>query len=206
MSASLAPPRPSRSPPVLTADHRYLLDGRELPAVTRVIEKLESFLGIPAELLEAARIRGQAVHAACALLVREQLDIDAVDPELHPYLRGAASFLAESGITIIASELSLGSRRLGWAGTLDLVGHWRGTECILDWKATADIPPTVGPQTYGYERLYREIYGGGKRKRYCVQLRPNDYRVVPFTSPTDATIFTSCLNLLTWRAQHGKAN
>lgn len=190
----------------LTADHRYLLNGRELPAVTRVISKLEDFLGIPPALLEAARIRGQRVHEGCALLVREELGIDAVETELQPYLRGAQRFLDESGITIIASELPLGSARLGWAGTLDLVGYWRGTECILDWKATATIPPTVGPQTFAYERLYREIYGGGKRKRYCVQLKPNDYRVVPFTCPTDATIFTSCLNLLTWRAQHGKAN
>jgi len=205
MSASTAA-RAKRTPPVLTADHRYLLDGCELPSVTQIIAKLESFLGIPAELLEAARLRGQAVHEACAQLVREELDLPELDPELQPYVLGAARFLAESGITVIASELPLGSRRLGWAGTLDLVGHWRGVECILDWKATAQIPPTVGPQTYGYERLYREIYGGGKRKRYCVQLRPNDYRVVPFSCPTDQTIFTSCLNLLTWRQQHGKAN
>ncbi|HMJ13785.1 MAG TPA: hypothetical protein VK524_20350, partial [Polyangiaceae bacterium] len=188
------------------ADHRYLLEGRELPAVTRVIEKLEGFLGIPAELLETARIRGQRVHEACALLVREQLDIDSLGEELQPYLRGAARFLAESGITIIASELPLGSRRLGWAGTLDLVGHWRGTECVLDWKATATIPPTVGPQTYGYERLYREAYGGNKRKRYCVQLKPDNYRVHPLANPVDKTIFTSCLNLLIWRQQHGKGD
>lgn len=205
---SAAPAQRAPVPPALqlTADHRYLLNGRELPAVTRVIDKLESFLGIPEDVLEAARIRGQAVHDACALLVREQLDLPELDPELQPYVLGAARFLAESGITIIASELSLGSLHLGWAGTLDLVGHWRGHECILDWKATAQIPPTVGPQTFAYERLYREIYRGNKRKRYCVQLKPDDYRVVQFSCPTDATIFTSCLNLLTWRAQHGKAN
>jgi len=205
---SAVPAQRAPVPPALrlTADHRYLLNGRELPAVTRVIDKLESFLGIPPDVLEAARLRGQAVHEACALLVREQLAIDSLDDELQPYLRGAQRFLAESGITVIASELQLGSAKLGWAGTLDLVGHWRGTECVLDWKATATIPPTVGPQTFAYERLYREIYRGNKRKRYCVQLKPDDYRVHLLSNPWDQTIFTSCLNLLTWRAQHGKAN
>lgn len=183
--------------------HEYRIDGRIAPSVSQVLAPLEDFESVPRETLESARIFGQHVHEACALLVRDELDWASLDPALVPYLMGARRFLEESGITIIASETRVVCPKLRVAGTLDILGHWRNTECVIDWKATAAIPRSVGPQTSAYEQLYRSMRGGAKRRRYCVQLRDNDYRVVPLTDPADWNIFLSCLNL--WRYKNASA-
>jgi hypothetical protein len=140
-----------------------------------------------------------------ALLVRNELDWESLDPELVPFIFGGKRFLDESGVTVIASETRVYCSRLRVAGTLDLAAHWRKSECIFDWKATAIVPRTVGPQTAAYENLYRSMYGGRTRRRYVVQLRANDYRVLPLSDPSDWNIFHSALNLHHWKHKHANA-
>lgn len=181
--------------------HTYVLDGRLVPSVTQVLACLEDFERIPYAVLEAARIRGQYVHEACALLVRDELDWSALDVTLVPYLVGAKRFLDETGLTVIASECRVVSEELALAGTLDLVGIWRTKECVFDFKATAIIPKSVGPQLALYESLYRSHYGGGKRLRYCVHLMPNDYRVRAYLSSNDMHIGLSCLNVFNFKSK-----
>jgi hypothetical protein len=182
--------------------HTYTLDGKRLPSVTEVLEPLIDYSRVPRDVLEHARIRGQHVHEAMALLVRDDLDWSSLDPELVPYIEGGKRFLDESGLVVIASELRVACGRIGCAGTLDLLAHWRNSEAIIDWKATSAVPPTVGPQTAAYDRLYLSMFGGRPRKRYCVQLRPNDYKIHALTDPADWSIFQSALNIHHWRQRH----
>jgi hypothetical protein len=182
--------------------HEYRIDGIPVPSVTQVIKPLENFEGIPLDVLEAARVFGQHVHEACALLVRDLLDWSSLDSALVPYLIGAKRFLDESGITVIASEMRLACPRLRVAGSLDLIGVLSSSEAVLDFKVTAAVPYSVGPQTSAYERLYRNMFGGQPRKRYCVLLQPEDYRVTRLTDPADWNIFLSCLNLHHWKHTH----
>jgi len=183
--------------------HRYSVNGVPYPSVTQVMQRhLEDFSGIDPATLEYARIRGQHVHAAMALLVREELDWDALDPTLRPYIEGGRRFLEESGVTVIASECRVASVRLRLAGTLDLVAHWRNAEAVMDFKACDVMPPSVGPQTAAYERLYCLCYGGAERRRYCVQLKPGDYRVTPCADKNDWNIFQSALNCHQWMQRH----
>lgn len=182
--------------------HAYRVNGRAVPSVTQVLVPLDLLEGIPLATLEHARIRGQHVHEAMALLVRDALDWDSLDPQLRPYIEGGRRFLEESGITVIASEYRVACARLRCAGTLDLLGHWRKSEALIDFKATATLPPSVGPQTSAYDRLYTATYGGRSRRRYCVLLKPNDYKVYPLTDPADWSIFQSCLNLIHWKQRH----
>ncbi|MEX2282255.1 MAG: hypothetical protein WEE89_07210, partial [Gemmatimonadota bacterium] len=193
--------RGSRSMPLDfdNAAHAYTLNGVRVPSVTEVLSPLEDFSRIPHDVLEAARVFGQHVHVAMALLVRDELDWAALDPSLVPYIVGGKRFLEESGITVVASEQRVCSKKLQVAGTFDLFGVWRDAECLIDFKATAAIPKSVGPQSAGYDLLRRETFGGKKAKRYCVQLRDNDYRFVPLTDPRDYAIFISCLNVFKWR-------
>jgi hypothetical protein len=187
------------------AAHVYTLNGERVPSVTEILSPLEDLSSIPANVLERARIRGQHVHQAMALLVRDELDWHSLDADLVPYIIGGRRFLEESGITVIASEMPVACPKLRVAGTLDLFGHWRDSDALLDFKATASMPASVGPQTAGYETLYRSQFGGRQRKRFCVQLKPNDYRIYPLTDSADYSIFTSALNIFHWRNKHAAA-
>jgi hypothetical protein len=188
------------------ATHTYTLRGTVLPSVTEVLRPLETFAHVPTDALEWARGRGSTVHEAMALLARDDLDWQSVDPDFAPYVRAGAKFLTDSDVTILGSELRVYSERLRCAGTLDLVVQWRTRPALLDFKATAQVPATVGPQTAGYEHLYREQYGAKKRlQRYCVHLLPDDYRVIPLEDSRDESIFLSALNLYHWSKQHAVA-
>lgn len=177
----------------LKDSHEYRINGQSVPSVTGVLEMITDFSMVPQATLEAARVFGSHVHDACHLMVKGELDWDALDPLLRPYIEAAKRFIEESGCVVLASELAMGSKKMRVAGTLDLFVHWNNSECIIDWKTAAATPPTVGPQTAAYEALYRENFGGRNRKRYCVSLNAGDYKVRPLTSKGDFNEFYVCL-------------
>jgi hypothetical protein len=174
--------------------HRYFLGDRELPSVTAVLGLLERFEGVPAATLEAAREFGVHVHLACDLDNRGLLDEASLDPALAPYLVGWRKYRAESGIALLGSEVRLYDERLGYAGTCDVVGELNGQRAVIDIKSGA-VPRTVGAQTAAYAHAL------GVRRRYCVQLLPNDYRATALKDPADWSVFVSCLNILNWRTR-----
>lgn len=56
-------------------DHRYTLNGSEVPATTRILELARKSLdGIPRKVLDNARDRGKAVHKAVELYMKDDLD------------------------------------------------------------------------------------------------------------------------------------
>jgi hypothetical protein len=178
--------------------HEYHLDGQPVPGVTRVLEILDDFEGVPWHLLEAARKFGQHVHEACALMVREELDWASLDPALMPYVEAAKRFIEESGVVVRACELRVANAALRYAGTLDLLGEWRGLG-LFDFKSGV-FPRSVGPQTAAYAAAYQQEFGLRVARRYCVQLNPslpNGYKVHALTNTADWHIFVSCLNV--WR-------
>jgi hypothetical protein len=176
--------------------HAYTLDGRSVPGVTQILGLLEDFEGVPWHLLEAARKFGQHVHAACALMVRDELDWGALDSALVPYVEAAKRFIEESGVVVRASELRVAHPALRYAGTLDLLGELRGL-CLFDFKSGV-FPRSVGPQTAAYAAAYQQETGIRVARRYCVQLNPalpNGYKVHALTNSADWNIFLSCLNI-----------
>ncbi len=186
--------------------HTYTLAGRRLVSVTQVLDRYMDFDGVPLAALEGARLRGQMVHEACNLLVRDELDWSSLDPLLEPYIRGAQRFLEESGIVVIASEERVYSETLGVAGTLDILGEMRRRRWLIDWKATAQFPITVGPQTAGYDRLRRDQRGGREHARACVLLKPNDYKLYVLDDRRDLNTFISAVNCYNyfWSKQNAK--
>lgn len=175
--------------------HTYRLGGRVLPSVTQVLSVLDQYEGVPAHVLEAAREFGTHVHMACDMDNRGVLDEAALDPALAPYLAGWRQYRRDSGIKILASELRLHDARLGYAGTCDIFGEVLGRRAVIDIKSGL-VPKTVGPQCAAY------AYALKVKRRYCVQLMPNDYRVYGLTDPADFSIFVSCLNIAKWREKN----
>jgi hypothetical protein len=105
--------------------HTYRLNGRAVPGVTSVLEPLQMLDGIPWEVLEHARVRGQHVHEACHLHNLGGLEWDSLEDEVAGYVRGYLKFLAESSFVMLASETRVGSPKYGFCGTLDLYGLLR---------------------------------------------------------------------------------
>lgn len=189
--------------PELTFDpkhHRYYLDEQEVPSVTRVLEPMQELDGIPKDILEQARIRGQHVHAACHMLVAKTLEWRTLDPTLMPYVSACDKFLKENEIKVLVAEKQMADPGLKFAGTLDVLGIFRRNPCIFDWKSTATMPRTAGPQTAAYDYLYRRSMGGRPMRRFGVQLLDDGtYKLFPFEDPRDWSWFASALNIWHWR-------
>lgn len=132
------------------ATHTYLLDGKPIPSVTRLIAD-PSFVCDPWYLE-----RGTAVHKAIELLVQGDLDEGALDPRLLPYLEGFKAFMADVKPQIIASERRVFSRRYWYAGTVDLVVHVGTQEWVVDVK-TGSVPPWADMQLEAYRQAIFEM-------------------------------------------------
>lgn len=188
------------------AAHVYRLDGVTVPSVTQALQLIDSFAGVPLDVLERAREFGQHVHRTVELDARGELDEESLDPALAEYLAGWRLFLRERKARVLASELRVCSRKLRYAGTLDALVEIAGRLTLVDVKSGAVPILTVGPQTAAYLYALRECWPSLSRSalppslpRACVQLKPNSYQLVPMRDPRDWNVFLSALNIHQWR-------
>ena len=113
-----------------------------------------------------------------------------------PYLTGWRTFLSDVSGVVIGSEVRVINRQLRYAGTLDSLVRIKGVTELVDIKATAAIPRTVGPQT----AAYAQALGEPRIKRRVVQLRRDGtYRTERLNESTDWNLFLSALNVHNWR-------
>jgi hypothetical protein len=199
--------------------HTYSVDGQKWPSVTAILDPLLELDGIPRAALEAAAQFGSHVHMATDLYDKGQLDEEALDPHLAPYLAGWKAFLRESGAVVLASELRVSHRLLKVAGTLDKLVRWQkhkqlvpARRYILDVKSGADVPWTVGMQTSGYRELYLDQFGLVSEEgeplattRLCVHLKPEGkYKLHVLDDSRDRNDFISAVNFHNLRKRRGR--
>lgn len=183
--------------------HTYTLGGVRVPSVTQVLAPLNDYSMVPPDVLERARVFGQHVHEACDLFNRDELDWSSLDVALVPYVEAWKKFIDDSGAVVIASECRVYHKTLGYAGSPDVVLAWGKRIALPDIKATAIVPPTVGPQTAAYAKAYQSMHGGREPARYCIHLREDGtYRSHPRTDPADWSLFVSALNCHKFREKH----
>ena len=185
------------------ASHVYSAGSRKVPGVTRVLMQIDELDGIPRDVLEAAARFGRHVHRACDLFNKGVLDEEALSAPLVPYLKGYKQFLFDTGARVLASERMVYHRRIGYAGTVDLIALWASMAfpAVVDIKSAAVVPRSVGPQL----AMYREAYmseGPANRlgkTRYCLHLRGDGtYRLHSYSDARDLNIAISCLNVWNW--------
>lgn len=186
------------------AAHVYSVAGERWPSVTQILDPLLELDGIPKATLAAAAAFGTNVDRACHLFSVGQLDEQALDSHLVPYLAGWKQFLFDTGAVVVASCRKVMHPRLKYAGELDAVLAWKRKHFLVDRKATAEVPRTVGPQTAAYREAYSHEGKMIAPLRYCIHLRPDGtYRLVPLADPRDWSFFLSALNIWNWRNRNG---
>lgn len=108
-----------------------------LPRVTEILEAVglgPDFSGVPPEILEAARVRGTAVHAAIEGIVYNFLDESALAADVLPRLDAYRRFIKESGYETTHTEIEVVNVAWRYRGHPDSIGWWRGKRVMLDWK------------------------------------------------------------------------
>lgn len=185
------------------ASHKYTLDGRNLTSVTQALKGagLVEYDSIPASVLERARLRGTAVHAACHYLDDgDSLDWTTVDPEIVGYIRAWENFKKETGVEILAMETPMYHPVYFYSGTPDRDIRLNGRRGVLDLK-TYEVKDWTGIQLAGYEMMMR-----GKDApldRWGLWLKQDGkYRLTPFKDYNDEKVFLSCLTITNWKLNH----
>lgn len=172
--------------------HRYLLDGAEMPSVTRLIRPLFGAIyeEIDPAILQRAAERGTRIHRYTEI---EEAGIPVRlcpgDPD-KGYLDAYRRFRRESPFAVLDAEVAGFHPTLGYAGTADrIVRLPDGSDAILDYKTTRDVMPQAAIQTMGYALIF------GCERRLVVQLRPDGrFTVHEYRHwEDDETTFRACL-------------
>ena len=154
---------------VLTFDpveHRYTLDGRDVPGVTTVInqtirrpelEKWREWVGTE----EADRIRDEAaehgtlLHAAAATIASDVEDIPfGMDRGFAESYAEFAAWFEANVDEVFATEMPVYDATFWYAGTADLVARLKGRKLadLIDYKSTWNTYPSMRLQTAAYRK------------------------------------------------------
>lgn len=192
------------------ATHTYRVNGRLTPNVTRILEPLYDFSGIPRDVLERKKQIGEAVHRAIEFDLLNDLDDSTIDPQIAGYIAAWRLYRVEREYKHALSECRVAHLAFGYAGTLDLYGEARLKRAskrglvVIDLKTTFDIHPAVALQTAAYRAaLAFENKSAAKAARMALQLKPDGtYHEEWFEDESDFAIFLSFLQAHNWRATH----
>jgi hypothetical protein len=188
--------------PVLDeASHTYSVGGLKVPGVTSILQPLSNLQFVDPDVLRAAADFGTAVHLACELDDKGELDEESLDPALAPYLLAWRRFCKDHEVKWVLIEEVVHNPLMGYAGKLDRYGEVSGAEAVVDLKSSAALYPTVGPQLAAYAKALPNA--GPLVQRIGVLLRPDGhYQTHKYTSPTDWAVFASLITLRNFCATH----
>lgn len=175
------------------ATHEYRINGRVVPSVTQIIESLGM---IDATwYTEQSRAIGHLVAEATAIDDNFGLAEDSIDPAIAGYVAAWRRFRLDSQCTIDRVESQCFDPLGRYAGTLDRL------ITIYDRPAIVDIK--TGAEEY-WHRLqlagYQSLIAMPHARRLAIYLRDDGtYSCVEFSDVTDAGVFDSALNVVTWK-------
>jgi len=194
---------------MLTASAGYYVDGaKRYPRVTHILAPLRAraYTGISRSTLEAARLRGQAVHALVEYRLRGVLDEASINPMLAGYLASFDAWAAVLKPEVLCTERVLTSDRHWYGGRMDVVARLKGrvkSPWIIDLKSGL-ATPTDALQTAAYLGLAVE------HKLVTTALRAGLYlhrdgtvaTFVPHETVTDFATFLAYRTTLAWEEAH----
>lgn len=182
--------------------HVYAWNGKRIPSVTQVLDRLHDFSHVPMEVLEAAKTRGSNVHSACQFFDEGDLDESSLEPSELGYVQAWQRFCAEHHPNWSMIETPLYHPVFCYAGTPDRIGSILSggvrIDAQVDIKTSASSHPVWGVQTAAYNAAAN--FTG---RRFTCQLRANGtYKLIEWSDPTDWPVFLSLINLSNWTRKH----
>lgn len=181
--------------------HTYRLDGLRLPSVTEIIKPLSpDFSRIPADVLEAKRALGVAVHAACEFDDRDELDDSNTDQQVMGYVAAWRRFKSETRCSVLMNEQALYHASFRFAGTVDRVVEIVGVgKMLIDLKTAALMDDVFGVQLAGYQILLA-AHINDPITRQGLRLKPDGtYQLIKYDDQNDLPCFMGLLAIHNWK-------
>lgn len=183
------------------ATHTYRVAGRVVPSVTQIISAagLRGDFPVSADVMAYAGERGKAVHLACELDDKGELDEGSVHPAIAGYLAAYRRFKSECAYHPGIAEVPRYHETHHYCGTPDRVCQINGQDAVLDLKSGVKLAAT-GVQL----AAYAQMVGKPAAARFGLQLTgEGTYRLVAYTSTRDWPAFLAALTLYRWRQENG---
>lgn len=136
--------------------HRYILDGVDIPSVSKLMEPLSKheYRGIDEWTLNRAADRGTSVHNTLENYVK--YGVEDVKPEFQGYMNGFLEWWNTVNPIPVAAEFKVYHKLLKYGGTIDLLAYIDGELNMIDYKTTSKlIQKNCRVQTEGYSQALK---------------------------------------------------
>jgi len=189
-------------------NHIYRLDGQAIPSVTQVLSAvgITDYSHIPIDKRDAAMHFGTAVHLACELWDKGNLNETILDKLLIPYLDGWKKFLADSKPKIMDIENPLYSPKYRYGFRIDRVLKINERITIVDIKTSADAQQGTDLQLAAYLSGWNE----GRAPKYIATDRmavhlnkDGSYKIIPYKNKNDVNEWLVCLSMYNMKKRRG---
>lgn len=204
-------------------DHRYMFNGSEVPACTRVLELARKSLGgIPTKVLVAAAKRGTTVHKAIELFLKDDLDKRTLNLEIRIRLDRWCRFMDFHRFEPLV--LPVANYMHGFVGgqlieTPMVHPLWRfgvtpdvgiclveGSISAVEIKATSSHNDATALQMAAQQETINHFflkYGYKVEERWSVRLTSDEKPDVRrYKDKSDWAAYLSFLNVHNWRKVH----
>lgn len=162
------------------ADHRYEVDGEEVPSVseiTRFVSR-EVYGDVTQFNLDRAGDRGTRVHKALEVL--DKYGIVEITEDIEPYIRAYLQFRKVHSAEWKYIEKPICAADRSYAGTLDRYGLVDGKQTLLDFKTTKTISPAHRQLYSAGQNLYRKALEEPVEQMLLLQLKEDGtYKLIP---------------------------
>lgn len=182
-------------------NHVYTLNGERIPGVTEILSVCGVSLDFDAPFVRsAAEFKadlGTKIHLACNLDDQNDLNEEALDDQIRPYLAAWRRFRANTKFNPVASEEMVYSAQHRYAGRVDC----RGSMFCEPRHTLVDIK-TGQPQRYHLLQLwaYSQCFTTMDLSRRVVYLQDDgNYKTLAPTAQTtleDRSDWLACLSMM----------
>lgn len=169
-----------------------------LPHVTQILK--DAGLVDCSWFTDYMRQRGTALHLACELYDKDDLDLSTLDPEIEAPFRGYLKFLEEVDPEILGIEKHVTYPGI-YQGTLDrrVIMGVLAREGILDLKGQPS--PVDRLQLAGYAMTFPRPM---RRWNLYLRVKEGDYKLVEHRDrQIDDKDFMACVRIAAFRRAHG---